>query len=167
MEDEDFRGVGNVIVPVDENIAEDWEVLRGLPKYLYMVYRGCDCDSMELWRIHCTGQHRGRRGDHWLYKHDRPLWRGPGVSQDENFGRDVGAIFRTDKKSAFLTLADALEAFNDEWNEHVKRMRAEVKRLDLVIIQYQKDRDAYISKAMAAAPGPKGVHIVAEIEDSK
>ncbi len=169
IDEEAFRGTGNVVAPpAEDNLAEDWDVLRGLPKYLYLIYPGFGCDSMELWRLNCLGQQKVMRGyrldDQWVYSHDRPLWRGPNASKTL---RDYDKSYRTSKRYAWTTLAEAFVAFQQMWAKYVEHMRLEVVRLDQTIEVYQRDRAMYLSSLKNAESVPFDVQRLVEIEDLK
>jgi len=164
MEEDEFRGVGNVVRTPDEDLFSDaWETLLGLPEAVYVVYPGYSCDDMELWKLRVIGQKRVRGEDHWVFKHDRPLWQGPAASSR----REIGKTYITTKRRSFLTLAGAKAQFEIEWKKHVERYRSEVVRLTESISTYQRDRDIYLGRIQATESGPIDVLTLIEAEDSK
>lgn len=165
--DDAFAGSGNAVPAIDVNLAEDWDELKCLPKYLYTVIKGYGWESMELWRVRCLDQGRDIRGprvvDCWVYKYDRCLWGGVDARLDRRKGP-----FKGMKSNFHRTLDAALIEFDAIWNEHLNCARDSEKLLrgELAAVQ---TRIAVLCKRIEeheAGPSDHHVATMARIEDA-
>lgn len=163
--DDAFAGSGNVVPSIDVNLAEDWDELKCLPKYLYTVIKGYGWETMELWRVRCLDQGRDKRGprvvDCWVYVYDRCLWSGVNVRTDRKKGPYKGM-----KSNFHRTLDAALIEFNEVWSEHLEHARQSEKCLRGELAAVQARMDELRNRIHKYAAGPLDLETAARIEGS-
>lgn len=191
MNDDDFRGSGNVVPPITENIAEDWEAMqyidKKISKFVYRLYFEHDFERLEFWKLRCVGERKDKSVNgnetpevRWLYRHAEAIWRGPearelppefygGNGRWQNKEEDrakVGVMmFAVRKTDVYADFGTALAQFEYLWTCYQQSKNDELEGIEASIKKLENERKKVAAQVKVLERGFPLAHLWSLIDD--
>lgn len=188
MNDDDFRGSGNVVPPITENIAEDWEAMqyidKKISKFVYRLYFEHDFERLEFWKLRCVGDRKDKSifdkdipnaiFDKWLYRHAEAIWRGPEArelppefyggngrwkNKEEDRAKVGVMMFAIRKTDVYVDFGTALAQFEYLWTCYQQSKNDELEGIEASIKKLESDREKVAAQVRILEQGFPLAHL--------